>query len=67
MTWTWTYADSQGASVSTTEPAPTFPNQAEAEDWIGLEWRTLHEQGVSSVTLLEGDRTVYGPMSLDPA
>jgi hypothetical protein len=27
-------------------------------------WRELLEDGVDAVTLLEGDRVVYGPMSL---
>ncbi len=41
-----------------------FPNQSDAESWLGETWRELREQGVSSVTLLEDTREVYGPMSL---
>jgi hypothetical protein len=41
-----------------------FPSQAEAESWIGESWRDLLDAGIDQVTLLEGDRVVYGPMSL---
>lgn len=44
-----------------------FPSQSDAETWLGEAWRELRAQGVGSVVLLEDDRTVYGPMSLDPA
>ena len=67
MTWTWTYNGADGATVTPAGATEGFLTQAEAEDWIGVAWRELHEQGVSSVTLHEDDRVVYGPMSLDPA
>ena len=67
MTWTWTYTGADGGQVTPAEGTEGFLTQAEAEDWIGVAWRELREQGVSSVTLLEDDRVVYGPMSLDPA
>lgn len=67
MTWTWTYAGPDGQPVTPAEATEGFMSQAEAEDWIGVVWRELRESGVSSVTLLEDDRVVYGPMSLDPA
>jgi hypothetical protein len=69
MTWTWRYEDSSGAVVAPSESAPVadgFPNQADAESWIGESWRELHEAGVAQVTLLEDEREVYGPMSLSP-
>jgi hypothetical protein len=47
-------------------PAETFPTQSDAESWLGEEWRSLLAGGVARVTLLEDDRVVYGPMSLDP-
>ena len=46
---------------------PEFPTQADAESWVGETWRELAEAGVSAVTLFEGDRKAYGPMSLEPA
>ena len=68
MTWTWRYEDSSGAPVEPAEGAPTadpFPSQADAESWIGENWRELLAGGVQQVTLLEDDREVYGPMGLD--
>jgi len=41
-----------------------FASQADAESWVGETWADLAEVGVDAVTLLEADRTVYGPMSL---
>jgi hypothetical protein len=67
MTWTWTFTGTEGEVVVPAEAAEGFLTQAEAEDWIGVTWRELRESGVSSVTLYEDDRLVYGPMSLDPA
>lgn len=66
MAWTWRYLDEQGKPMQ--EPAsPSFPAQADAESWVGEEWPGLADSGVGAVTLLEGDREVYGPMSLRPA
>lgn len=63
--WTWRCHDAGGAEVTLDSgTAPAFPSQADAESWLGEEWRTLLNGGVESVTLLEGDREVYGPMSL---
>jgi hypothetical protein len=67
MTWTWTYAGADGSAVTPAMATEDFLTQAEAEDWIGTAWRELREEGVTAVTLLEDDRVVYGPMSLDPA
>lgn len=66
MTWTWTYEGPDGTAVSPPEVTEGFLTQGEAEDWIGVVWRELHEAGVSAVTLHEDERVVYGPMSLDP-
>lgn len=43
-----------------------FPSQAEAESWVGEVWPDLVAAGVDAVSLFEGDRLVYGPMSLHP-
>jgi hypothetical protein len=65
LPWTWRCQDAGGAEVTPGDHAvPSFPSQADAESWLGEEWRALLEAGVESVTLLEGDREVYGPMSL---
>lgn len=70
MPWTWRYEDPTGAPVQPAAeaglgPAPEFPNQADAETWVGESWRDLLSAGVAQVTLLEGERKVYGPMGLD--
>jgi hypothetical protein len=64
MPWSWRYEDVDGKSVD--GPAETFSSQADAESWIGQEWRQLQATGVSTVTLLEDDRVDY-QMSLQPA
>jgi len=63
--WRWRLEDSAGAEVAAEGVgSPDFPSQSDAESWVGEVWRDLLEAGVDSVTLLEGDREVYGPMSL---
>ncbi len=42
-----------------------FPSQGEAETWLGETYPDLLETGVRAVSLYEGDRLVYGPMSLE--
>ena len=41
-----------------------FPTRSDAETWLGEVYPDLADDGVASVTLFEGDREVYGPMSL---
>jgi hypothetical protein len=68
MSFTWRFEAADGSPV---EPAGVaqdhFPNQADAESWVGEAWPALLSAGVDQVTLLDGDRVVYGPMSLHPA
>lgn len=68
MAWTWRYegTDGQPADPGGAGGGP-FPSQSDAESWLGETWRALREAGVRQVVLLDGDREVYGPMSLDPA
>jgi hypothetical protein len=68
-TWHWRLLDAQGAEVTlpadtVTVDGPRFTSQGDAESWVGECWRELVDQGVASVVLLDGDREVYGPMSL---
>lgn len=65
MTWSWRFETNRGEIVS--RESSRFPTQAEAEAWIGESWQELLDAGVDAVSLLEGDRVVYGPMSLHPA
>jgi hypothetical protein len=62
MSWTWRLEAADGSVLSMSTPA--HPNQSDAESWLGENWRELAERGVAGVTLLEGSREVYGPMSL---
>lgn len=41
-----------------------FPTRGDAESWLGEAWAELADEGIDAVTLYEGDREVYGPMSL---
>ena len=60
------FASADGAGV-VGSGGDGFPSQADAESWVGEAWQELLADGVDAVTLLEGDRVVYGPMSLHPA
>jgi hypothetical protein len=63
--WRWRLEDASGREVAPVGmTAPDFPSQSDAESWVGEAWRDLLDAGVDAVTLLEGDREVYGPMSL---
>ncbi|GIM97468.1 hypothetical protein [Paractinoplanes toevensis] len=64
MPWSWRYENVDGQSVA--GPAETFSSQADAESWIGQEWRELADSGVAQVVLVEDDRVDY-KMSLLPA
>jgi hypothetical protein len=64
--WHWRLEDSDGNTVtSSAGDGQTFPSQSDAESWVGEVWRDLLEDGVDAVRLFEGDREVYGPMSLE--
>ena len=68
MTFTWRLEASDGSLVTRPEPGDDqFPSQADAESWVGEAWPDLLADGVDQVSLLDGDRVVYGPMSLHPA
>lgn len=68
MSWCWALLGADGAPrPEQPTQSSTFPSQADAETWIGESWRELLAEGVEQVTLLDGDREVYGPMSLRPA
>jgi hypothetical protein len=71
MSWRWQCQDAAGAPADDAAAAAGLgpydhPAQGEAETWLGEHWRELLAAGVEQVVLLEGDREVYGPMSLRP-
>ena len=65
--WWWRFEDASGAEV----PVPDeyagrrFASQADAESWVGETWSELAGEGVAAVSLIETERVVYGPMSLE--
>jgi hypothetical protein len=61
-TWHWLCADEAGIAVS--EPTPSFTSQQAAEDWLREQFEELADDGVAAVTLMDGERAVYGPMYL---
>jgi hypothetical protein len=66
--WHWRLENAAGGEVEPEGfPRQEFPSQSDAESWVGEVWRDLLEAGVDQVTLFEGDREVYGPMSLHSA
>jgi hypothetical protein len=68
MAWTWRLETVTGKPVSFDDaPEASFPTRSDAESWIGESWRDLRDAGVDQVRLFEGDREVYGPMSLHEA
>ncbi len=69
MAWTWRYESADGSPVdpANAPASESFPTQGDAETWLGENWRELLSAGVHQVTLLDGDREVYGPMGLHPA
>ena len=67
MSWHWRLEDPSGATVAPSSlgiEIPPTDNQGDAESWLGENWRDLLERGVATVTLLDGEQEVYGPMSL---
>lgn len=62
--WQWVLADDAGIVIG---PAPVaFADQQSAEDWLGDSFEDLQDQGVGMVSLVDGERIVYGPMYLAP-
>ena len=67
MAWTWRYEAADGGPVEgpAAPVVEAFPSQADAETWLGGNWRELLHAGVHQVTLLHDGAQVYGPMGLN--
>jgi hypothetical protein len=66
-TFAWRFEAVDGSPLASPDlPTAVFPNQADAESWVGETWRELLGLGVEQVTLFRGGEKVYGPMSLRP-
>ncbi|MGO4258925.1 hypothetical protein [Marmoricola sp. RAF53] len=63
--WWWQLLDADGRVVAPADGRQEFPTRSDAESWVGEFWADLADEGVRAVTLFEGDREVYGPMSLE--
>lgn len=63
MTWIWRLHHGDGSATGDTD-SPAHLSQSDAETWLGENWQELLDDGVSAVSLFEGDRLEYGPMSL---
>ncbi len=64
LPWWWQLLDADGRVIAA-ENRSEFPTRSDAESWLGEAYPDLTEDGVSAVTLFEGEREVYGPMSLE--
>ena len=62
--WRWGCVDEAGDPVEI--EAPAFDTQQAAEGWLAENFEDLADDGVATVTLLNGDQEVYGPMPLAP-
>ena len=56
MAWRWVYGGGTSGE---------FESREQAEDWLRGSWESLAEEGVPSVTLMDGDEVAY-EMSLAP-
>jgi hypothetical protein len=65
MSWTWLLETRDARQVTPDVEIPAFPSQSDAESWLGEVWRELAAAGAAQATLLEDERVVYGPMSLE--
>ncbi|MEV0664390.1 hypothetical protein ACIBI3_13985 [Actinomadura luteofluorescens] len=64
MAWSWRLEKADGRTIGMSEE--TFSTQADAESWLGENWRGLRAEDVDKVTLLDGDTVVYGMSLHDP-
>lgn len=64
--WSLTNAAGEQVVVPDDLAGQRFGDEQQAETWIGDVFSDLLAEGVDEVTLHEGERKVYGPMSLHP-
>ena len=65
--WRWIYADEAGVAMAgPSVPEAVFLTQQAAEDWLGEEFPELSASGIATVTLMDGEHAVFGPMYLTP-
>lgn len=64
MLWTWKLERADGTVV---DVSAEFESRSDAESWVGEEFVDLLDRGIDQVRLFEGDKEIYGPMSLHEA
>jgi hypothetical protein len=64
MAWSWRLEKADGRTVGVSEE--TFSTQADAESWLGENWRDLREDEIDQVRLLDGETVIYPMSLLDP-
>jgi hypothetical protein len=64
MTWSWRLEHADGTPAEPVDGADRHASQADAESWLGENWRELLDRGVATATLFDGEDEVYGPMGL---
>jgi hypothetical protein len=64
MAWSWRLERADGRVVGMSEE--TFSTQADAESWLGENWRGLRADDVGKVVLLDGETLVYEMSLQDP-
>ncbi|NUS72601.1 MAG: hypothetical protein HOQ05_04255 [Corynebacteriales bacterium] len=65
MSWSWEYLYENAQDAPEQSGEEAFTSQSDAETWLGEHWRSLAEDGVSSVRLVEDARVEY-TMALSP-
>ena len=56
MAWSWRLERADGRAIGMSEE--TFSTQADAESWLGENWRGLRADEVDKVVLLDGEPRV---------
>ncbi|MEV4677469.1 MULTISPECIES: hypothetical protein [Actinomadura] len=64
MAWSWRLERADGRAIGMSEE--TFSTQADAESWLGENWRGLRADEVDKVVLLDGETLVYEMSLQDP-
>ncbi|GAA1887442.1 hypothetical protein [Actinomadura bangladeshensis] len=64
MAWSWRLEKADGRAAGMSEES--FSTQADAESWLGENWRGLRADDVGKVVLLDGETLVYEMSLQDP-
>ncbi|MEV7972070.1 hypothetical protein [Cellulomonas sp. NPDC089187] len=55
--WRWRFTDADGTALDR-PVSPTFTAQFDAEEWFGLHWRALRDQGAARAQLREREKAI---------